>query len=177
LITWAEFSPASTDTLNNYITDRLTAPLFQKVPPTQHFRVTLDLSPKDTEGWVAMAFDRIFDDLPQLRTRLFGASKDLYGDYDRLAAEADLKVNVGLAGIVLSVVAAIEVEQPWWTVLCGPMIFLIYRGFAASRQSNDVIVQAIVTDVIKSPKFESWIEPAAGEFAAWVDRRESGRNR
>jgi hypothetical protein len=37
------------------------------------------------------------------------------------------------------------------------MAILIYRGFLTARQANDVLVQAIVTDVVKSPKFEAYI--------------------
>ncbi|MFF4104347.1 hypothetical protein [Streptomyces sp. NPDC001903] len=110
----------------------------------------------------AEALAPLIGDLPQLRTRLHAASKDLYGDYDRLAAEADLKVNVGAAAIVLSVLAAIQVE-PWWALVCGPMMLLIYRGLSLARQANDVLVQAIVTGVVQSPKFDAYIASVLGD--------------
>ncbi|MFI9240830.1 hypothetical protein [Streptomyces sp. NPDC053079] len=116
-------------------------------------------------GRAPFALHPLIQDLPQLRTRLYGSSKDLYGDYDRLAAEADFKVNVGGAAIILCCVAAILVE-PWWALLSGPMAFLIYRDLSTTRQANDVLVQAIVTGVVKSPKFEEIIS----EMKARADR-------
>ncbi|MFD7097611.1 hypothetical protein [Streptomyces xanthophaeus] len=109
----------------------------------------------------AEALAPLIGDLPQLRTRVHAASKDLFGDYDRVAAEADLKVNVGAAAIVLSVLAAIRVE-PWWALVCGPMLLLIYRGLSLARQANDVLVQAIVTEVVQSPRFDAYIASMLG---------------
>jgi hypothetical protein len=124
---------------------------------------------EDDGGWrIFDATSRLVTDLPQLRTRLYGADKDLYGDYDRLAAEADLKVNVGLAAIVLSCVAAVLIE-PWWALLSGPMVILFFRGLSTVRQAHDVLVQAIVTDVVNSPKFEDYIITELG------GRRTNGR--
>ncbi len=99
----------------------------------------------------------LIDDLPQLRTRLYSASKGMYGDYDRLAAEADLKVNAGLAGITLSCVMAAQVHA-LWALLCLPMAFLGFRGFVTIRQANDLLVQAIVTQIVTSPQYEEFID-------------------
>jgi hypothetical protein len=88
----------------------------------------------------------LLQDLPQLRTRLYTASKDMYGDYDRLVAEADLRVNVGLAGTVLSFVLASQVDA-LGVVLCIPMTFLAYRGLTKLREANDLLVQAVVTEL------------------------------
>jgi hypothetical protein len=102
------------------------------------------------------AVGHLLEDLPQLRTRLYTASKDMYGDYDRLSAEADFKVNVGLAGILLSCAMAVQVHF-LWALLLGPMAFLGSRGLAKLREANDWLVQAIVTDLVKSPGFEEYI--------------------
>ncbi|MEV5493648.1 hypothetical protein AB0L47_37770 [Streptomyces bobili] len=48
------------------------------------------------------------------------------------------------------------------------MIFLIHRGLSTSRQANDVLVQAIVTKIVESPKFEEFItdtRPSSGPSA------------
>ncbi|MFI6928929.1 hypothetical protein [Streptomyces sp. NPDC050287] len=134
----AELTKPAVDTLAAYVADRT------------------GQSKGTTTADLARGFSPLLRDLPQLRTRLYAANKDLYGDYDRLAAEADLKVNVGGAAIALNCVAA-SVMDPWWALLCLPMAFLIYRGLSMARQANDVLVQAIVTDVVKSPKFEEYI--------------------
>ncbi|MCX4990854.1 MULTISPECIES: hypothetical protein [unclassified Streptomyces] len=97
-------------------------------------------------------------ELYSLRTRLFMASKELYADYDRLAAEADLKVNVGISGSVLSCVASSSLSDPRWLLACVPMVFLVRRGFSAARGAANVMVQAIIADVVTSPKFEAFVE-------------------
>ncbi|MGX1135666.1 hypothetical protein RKD49_007856 [Streptomyces glaucescens] len=111
---------------------------------------------------VLPALAALVEDLPQLRTRLYREDKDLYGDYDRLTAAADFKVNVGFSTIVLSVVAAVLVE-PLWSLLSVPMAFLFYRGLSTAKQANDVLVQAIVTDVVKSPSFDAYVPSSRPE--------------
>jgi hypothetical protein len=140
----AQLAKSSVDTLEEYVEDRLGRSEVR--------------SHELGKGVGLLALD-----LPQVRIRLYGADKHIYGDYDRLASEADLKVNVGLAAVILSVVAAIEVT-PLWALLSVPMGILIYRGLSIIRQANDVLVQAIVAEVVKSPRFEQYIadrqEPA-----------------
>lgn len=102
------------------------------------------------------AFVHLMSDLPQLPTRLYTASKDMYGDYDRLVAEADLRVNVGLAGMFLSCVMAAQVHV-LWALLIMPMVVLLYRGIGTLRKANTILVQAIVADLVKSPRFEEYI--------------------
>ncbi|NWF30295.1 hypothetical protein HW130_29285 [Streptomyces sp. PKU-EA00015] len=43
-------------------------------------------------------------------------------------------------------------------LLIVPMAFLIGRGLSVARQANGVLVQAIVTEVVKSGEFEAYIE-------------------
>lgn len=111
-------------------------------------------------------------DLPRLRTRLYVASAEMYGDYDRLAAEADFKVNVGFSTITLSVVAAYTFN-PLLALLWVPMLFLVHRGLEAGREANDVLVQAIVTGLVESPNFERFVSEVkvrpGGPLAPWVD--------
>ncbi|MER7950794.1 hypothetical protein ABTY59_25715 [Streptomyces sp. NPDC096079] len=121
------------------------------------------LSPAD-EAVLAEGLTRLLSELPELRTRLYAANQDLYGDYDRKAAEASFKVNVGLAGIVLSF-AANEKLDASWTLLCVPMLFLIFRGVIADREAKTVLVEALVADQIQSPGFEA--------FAAREGRRDA----
>ncbi|WP_314254617.1 hypothetical protein [Streptomyces sp. DSM 40907] len=107
----------------------------------------------------------LLEDLQVIGTRLYASNKDLYGDYDRLTAEADLKVNVGLSAIVLSCVAAFQLN-PLWALLCGPMVFLACRGLSSARQANGVLVQAIVTGVVTSPQFEEYARLVAKDKKA-----------
>ncbi|MFG2738650.1 hypothetical protein ACGFY0_01065 [Streptomyces chartreusis] len=99
----------------------------------------------------------VLRELSELRTRLYAANKDLYGEYDRLAAEGDLKVNTTVAGTVLVCTAAVRLD-PRWALLCVPLLCLLPRGLWAVREANDVLVHVIVTDVVKSPRFEAYAD-------------------
>ncbi|MFC9498435.1 hypothetical protein [Streptomyces sp. NPDC056982] len=140
---YGELDPPDVDTLDAYVKDRMYPPGVSR------------------PSAVATEVMTLVEGLPQLRTRLYGANKDMYGDYDRLAAEADFKVNVGLAGMALGVVAAIEVT-PWWAFLFVPMAVLFVRGLRTIRQANGVVVQAVVAEVVKSPKFEQLVDSDQG---------------
>ncbi|WP_330309839.1 MULTISPECIES: hypothetical protein [unclassified Streptomyces] len=141
-------------------------------------RINRKLRPRPSEEalfhLVNQAMDHLLRDLPQLRTRLYTASKDMYGDYDRLAAEADLKANVGLAGIVLGSVMTAQVHG-LWVLLWVPMGFLGYRGLSTARQANDYLVQAVVTDLVKSPSFEEFIDALGPSTEARPDPDYRGR--
>ncbi|MGW1901987.1 hypothetical protein ACWCQB_32320 [Streptomyces hirsutus] len=113
--------------------------------------------PHPSPELVKEAVENLLQDLPLLRTRLYTASKDMYGDYDRLVAEANLRVNVGLAGTVLSCVLATQVD-PLGVLVCIPMTLLAYRGLTKLREANDLLVQAVVTELVKSPRFEEYID-------------------
>ncbi|GAA3140079.1 hypothetical protein [Streptomyces echinatus] len=153
-----ELTPASVNALGRYIVERVRGKL----------SISYDTDLK------AEGFKFFLQDLPQLHTRLYGANKDLYGDYDRLAAEADLKVNVGISGNVLSGVAGVVVH-PLWAILCGPMLVLFYRGLSSDRQANDILVQSVVTDIVKSPKLEGYIDEAASHFRETEEIRTARR--
>lgn len=106
------------------------------------------------------AYSTLVNDFTPLGTRLLMASKELYGDYDRLSAEADLKINVGLSGLVLSSIAAATLDDMRWLTIWIPMAILIYRGLKVLREATMVMVQAIIAEVVKSPKFEALISTA-----------------
>lgn len=106
----AELARSSVKTLDDYVKDRL-----RLHGPTRS---------EERHG----AFGPLLLDLPQLRTRLYAANKDMYGDYDRLAAEADLKVNVGQ--LVIKAIA----EQPGATGLRGLDVTRWTRDTAAARR-------------------------------------------
>lgn len=112
----------------------------------------------DANVQVTPAYRILVEDLYSLRTRLFMASTELYADYDRLAAEADLKVNVGISGILFCWVASSSLSDPRWLLVCAPLVLLIRRGFNALRGAGGVMVQAIIAHVVTSPKFEAFVE-------------------
>lgn len=105
---------------------------------------------------IAKGMSILLADLHALSVRLFMASRELYADYDRLRAEADLKVNVGIAGTVLACIAASSQPDIRWLLLPIPMLVLFQRGLGAVREANSVVIQALTTDVVTSPKFEAF---------------------
>ncbi|MEU6400720.1 hypothetical protein ABZ867_27535 [Streptomyces cinnamoneus] len=106
------------------------------------------------------AYSTLTNDFTTLRTRLLVASKDLYGDYDRLSAEADFKVNVGISGVVLSSITGATLDDTRWLAVWVPMAILITRGLKALREATSVMAQAIIAEVVKSPKFEALLGTA-----------------
>jgi hypothetical protein len=85
----------------------------------------------------------------QLATRLHAKNAELFGDHDRKAAEAGFRINMGisiLAGCIL-----VGATQQAVAFLFVPIsIWLIWRGCDHYRQSNDVLIQAIMVDEIHS---------------------------
>ncbi|MFB7545587.1 hypothetical protein ACFC0N_37475 [Streptomyces zaomyceticus] len=120
--------------------------------PTQQAET---LSPEDEDA-LSEGLTKLLSELPELRTRLYAANQDLYGDYDRKAAEASFKVNVGIAGIALSF-AARAVLNPWWTLACAAMFLLILRGIVADREAKTVLVEALAADQVQSPQFDAFV--------------------
>ncbi|MFB9391852.1 hypothetical protein ACFPM3_04150 [Streptomyces coeruleoprunus] len=105
----------------------------------------------------------VLADLPEVRDRLYGADKDLFADYDRMNAEADLKVNAGFAFMVLSITAYSMLGSVNWLLLLEPALFLIWRGFRRVRRANDVLVQAIVVGAVRISTLEAFRRPTPDE--------------
>ncbi|GGV91225.1 hypothetical protein GCM10010228_81200 [Streptomyces massasporeus] len=42
--------------------------------------------------------------------------------------------------------------------MCIPMTFLAYRGLTKLREANDLLVQAVVTELVKSTGFEEYVD-------------------
>ncbi|GAA2429505.1 hypothetical protein GCM10010405_10300 [Streptomyces macrosporus] len=92
---------------------------------------------------------RFGGELDQLAIRLQARSIDLYGTYDRAAAEADLRVNVGLSLSVLA--SAVAVNSSSGVFLFVPCAWLlIMRGQQKAREANDVLIQAVVSGELES---------------------------
>ncbi|MFD3474004.1 hypothetical protein [Streptomyces sp. NPDC058695] len=89
-------------------------------------------------------------DINQLSTRLHAKNMDIYQEYDRRAAEAALRINVGLGVAVLSAVLTFSFT-PW--CLSGLFLSTVFIGLGVhrTRQANDVIIQALLIRLIESP--------------------------
>ncbi|WP_158756557.1 hypothetical protein [Streptomyces sp. NRRL S-475] len=95
------------------------------------------------------AMGRFGDELDQLSIRLQAGNIDLYSTYDRTAAEADLRVNVGFsASVLVSTVAAKSTLAVLLLIPCAWL--LIMRGQQKAREANDVLIQAVVSGELQS---------------------------
>jgi hypothetical protein len=48
--------------------------------------------------------------------------------------------------------------DPLGVFVCLPMTLLVYRGLTKLREANDLLVQAVVTELVKSPRFEEYVD-------------------
>ncbi len=101
---------------------------------------------------------RIMREERQLATRLQATNAELFNRYDRLLAESSFRVNVALPLVVLLVIVIINARLP---VLLGTGLvalvlvlgfLLVRQGVKRAIQSRDVIVQAVVTELV-TPRF------------------------
>ncbi|MCX4235398.1 hypothetical protein [Streptomyces ortus] len=100
------------------------------------------------------ALNRFGDELDQLAIRLQVRNLDLYGTYDRAAAEADLRVNVGFSASVL--VSAVAAQESPGVLLLIPCAWLfVLRGQQKAREANDVLIQAVVSGELESTTLTS----------------------
>jgi len=93
------------------------------------------------------------EELDQLALRLQVRNAELYGNYDRAAAESDLRVNVGISTSALIVAVSIR-STTWWLFGLPVALILIIRGYQKSRQGNDVLIQAVITEEVDSRMLE-----------------------
>jgi hypothetical protein len=97
---------------------------------------------------------RIMREERQLATRLQATNSELFNRYDRLLAESSFRVNVTPPLVVLFLVLIYEsvfppVVRTGLVVLVLVMGVLLFRqGVHRAIQSRDVIVQAVVTELV-----------------------------
>lgn len=86
-----------------------------------------------------------------LRPRLLVANQGLYGEYDRLAAEATFRLNLVLPTIALTVVAGFDVAWFWLLVGLPISVILLWQGTNRQRQSQEVIHRAVLAGLLDHP--------------------------
>ncbi|MCZ4095987.1 hypothetical protein [Streptomyces sp. H39-C1] len=143
----------------------LTGPASETLERYVHNKVQTAV-PESAGKWLAKesfrAREILTADLDQVRTRLFAANTDLYGESDRQASESDLRANVALAGAFLSIVLSWKFSSLWLLLLLVSAILMI-RGVALARQANDILVQAVVTELVTSPALEQYLHEVEQE--------------
>ncbi|MER5222856.1 hypothetical protein [Streptomyces flaveus] len=92
-------------------------------------------------------------EFPQIRARLIAGHADVYLEHDRLASEAEFRINVAIFTATLWCTLA----YAWTPAALGilPVSFILYKnGLAALRESNNLLVQVIVSEIVPSRRFE-----------------------
>ncbi len=87
----------------------------------------------------------------ELRPRLLVANQELYGEYDRLASEAQFRINVAVPLFVLGATLA-EVYSYWLFPLATAIsAALMAQGLRRREQSVSVIQRAVLDGTIRHP--------------------------
>jgi hypothetical protein len=118
---------------------------------------------------------RISDELPQIATRLHVSNADLYGKYDRLLAEASLRINLTLPlSILFILVIVLSNVGPafvWLAFVITSLIgvLILRQGVTRLVDGRDVIVQSLVSiDGIQSRSIDDYsrqYHDPEGEFS------------
>lgn len=96
-----------------------------------------------------------------LRVRLLVANQELYGEYDRYAAEAAFRINLVVPTVALGMIAGIAIHW-WWTPLALVVaLVLLVQGVIRLGSAVSVIRRAVVVGIIEDPlvvKFQELID-------------------
>jgi hypothetical protein len=99
----------------------------------------------------------LFAEIPVLAVRLHAENKDLFDDYDRALAEAAFRISI-MPPIVL-ILWSIPFQPAvsvLWAVVCVIAGFVAFyalwtRAATKVRNANDIVIQALVLDIVTSP--------------------------
>jgi hypothetical protein len=139
-----------------------------RVPPKPDVAAHRDLERERGERLVVnLAARDILGETRQLRTKLLIANYDLFNEYDRAVGEAEFRKNIAYALVGLTATLS-WLQSPWWALLLIVSARLYLAGVGSERAANDVIVQAVVADLIT---------PLALTGAAGVPAVPAGRGR
>jgi len=86
-----------------------------------------------------------------LRTRLLVASPSLYGEYDRLSAEAAFRINIAPPLVALSWIVGSQAGFVWGLVGTALSALLAYQGVRRGILSGEILRRAVVASVIELP--------------------------
>jgi hypothetical protein len=83
---------------------------------------------------------------------------DMWQGYDRLAAEAAFRINVGLALAGLSTVLIVTTHTFWWLIPAGTALGMVVGGLYRQRMANDYLIQLVVSRAITVEEIDAVIE-------------------
>ncbi|MDQ1644346.1 MAG: hypothetical protein QOJ50_530 [Cryptosporangiaceae bacterium] len=123
------------------------APPFMPVPVRFYYDVELT---GDQLNQCETAVDRVLQrELAALATKLAVANERLFDQYDRLSAEASLRLNAALPLALLFGVLAARLS---WFFLFGipAAVLLAWQGLVRMRSANDLLMQSVITKTVES---------------------------
>ena len=89
-----------------------------------------------------------------LRTRLLVADKELFGEYDRLSAESQFRINVALPLLLAIMTVLVTADlRYWWTlVIVLPMTgIFVAQGIVRDFEAITVLMRATIVGKIRPP--------------------------
>lgn len=99
---------------------------------------------------------QVIGDLRATAIRLQVDKPDLYQAYDRKAAEADFRVNVGLAIGGLSLGLAVAGGDGWFATGLLITLMMIRSGIYRQQTANDLLVETLTSRVLTSPTINAY---------------------
>ncbi|WP_157829625.1 hypothetical protein [Nocardioides alpinus] len=86
-----------------------------------------------------------------LRARLLVANQELYGEYDRLAAESTFRLNVCPALLAGAITAGIELWWGWLAIGVAGVALLVAQGVNRYALSMTVLRRAVLNGAVEHP--------------------------
>jgi hypothetical protein len=103
----------------------------------------------------------VVSEIPQIATRLQVTHSELYGRYDRLLAEASLRINLAIPIVVLLMLFIWHAHLAAWqrlslTVAAVGVGYLVARkGLTKIVAARDVVIQALISvDEVRSRRID-----------------------
>ncbi|MGY1681178.1 hypothetical protein [Geodermatophilus sp. SYSU D01176] len=89
--------------------------------------------------------------LTDLRARLLAMNQEMYGEYDRYAAEASFRLNVVPPLLALGAVVAVGFGNTLGHLVVPVCLILLVQGVNRLRQARMVLWRAVITEKITLP--------------------------
>jgi hypothetical protein len=90
------------------------------------------------------------DDLRRVPARLVGKEQEIYERWDRLRAESEFRLSIGLPLLILSIVLAVRFS-PLSLLLIIPTTYLLYEGVESRTAADIQLAESIRAERIASP--------------------------
>ncbi|PKV77108.1 hypothetical protein BX283_8041 [Streptomyces sp. TLI_146] len=109
-----------------------------------------DLTLNELPALAVAALYALWDELPDLATQLLIERPAVFDRYDRLLAEASIRINMFLPSAVLVITLAARQHGLWWLglVACAA---LLYRGLVLRARAVAVVLDSVANRLIESP--------------------------